>query len=79
MIAYSIGVIHLIRELWYTHPHITQPWYMDEAGEGGKLERILEQFQDLQARGTPRGCSPEPTNSILIVALMNVARAEEFF
>ena len=40
---------------------------------------ILEHFQDLQARGPPRGYFPDPTNSILFVALRNVAWAEELF
>ena len=30
-------------------------------------------------RGPPRGYFPEPTNSILVVAPMNVSREEEFF
>ena len=32
----------------------------------------------MQVRGPPRGYFPEPTNSILVVAPMNVSR-EEFF
>ena len=61
------------------HPCVTQPWYADHAGAGGEFGRILEQFQYLQARGPPRGYFLEPTNSFLIVAPRNVARAEEFF
>ena len=34
---------------------------------------------DLQARGPARGYYPEPTNSILVVALGNVARSKEHF
>ena len=64
MIIYGKGFLPLIRELQYTHPNVTQPWYADDAGAGGKLGHILEHFQDQQARGPPRGC---------------VARAEEFF
>ena len=55
MIAYGIGVIPLIRKIQDTHTHVTQPWYADDVGEGGKFGRILQQFQDLQERGTPRG------------------------
>ena len=61
MIAYGIGVPPLIRELRGAHPQVTQPWYVDDTGAGGKLQKILEQFKDLQARGLARGYYPEPT------------------
>ena len=51
MIAYIIGVLSLIRELWGAHPRFTQPCYADEAGAGGKFQQILEHFRDLQAQG----------------------------
>ena len=50
MIAYSIGVIPLFRELQDAHPRITQPWYVYDTGLGGKYGSILTRFQDLQAR-----------------------------
>ena len=34
IISYGIGVLPLIRELRYTHPCVTQPWYADDAGAG---------------------------------------------
>ena len=68
MIAYDIGVLHLIRELWGSHPRVTQPWYVEDTGSGGKLANILEHLWGLQARGPARGYYPEPTKSILIVA-----------
>ena len=74
MIAYGIWVLPLIRELREAHPCVTQPWYTDDAGEGGELGHIMEHFQDLQVRGAPRGYLREPTKSILVVALQNVAR-----
>ena len=33
----------------------------------------------MYARVTPRGYLPDPTKSILVVALRNVSRAEELF
>ena len=39
MIAYGIGILPLIRDLWYTHPQITHSWYADEAGSGGETCR----------------------------------------
>ena len=79
IIAYGIGVLPLIRELWGYHPRVTQPWYADNAGSGGEFTNILEHLRDLQARALDRGYYPEPTKRILVVAPGNVARAEEFF
>ena len=67
MITYGIGVLPLIRELLGAHPRVTQPWYADDAGAGGKFEQILVHLQDLQALVPPRGYYPEPTKSILVV------------
>ena len=67
-IAYGIGVLPLIREIRGSHPRITQPWYADDVGAGGKFIHILAHLRDAQARGPPRGYYPEPTKSILVVA-----------
>ena len=79
MIAYGIGVLSLIQELWDAHPPVTQPWYADNAGAGGTSEQILTHFQDIQALETPQGYLPKLTKSVLVVAPRNVAMAEEFF
>ena len=62
-------------ELWGAHPRVTQTWYADDVGAGGKFQNILEHFRDLQARGTARGYYPEPTKSILVVSPGNIACA----
>ena len=79
MIEYGIGVLPLIWELRDAHPRVTQPWYADDAGAGGTFQQVQAYFRDLQARGPARGYYPEPTNSILVVAPGNVARAEDHF
>ena len=79
MIAYGIGILPLIRELREAHPQVTHPWYADDAGAGGTFHHILAHLWDMQARAPPRAYFPGPTNSILVVAPNNVARAEEFF
>ena len=79
IIAYGISVPPFIRELQGAHPWVTQPWYSDDAGAGGKFTNIMEHLRDLQARGLAQGYYPEPTKSILVVAPGNVARAEEHF
>ena len=79
MIAYDIGLLPLIREIWGAHTRVTQPWYADDAEAGGGFQYILAHLRDMQARGPSRGYFPEPTKSILVVAPINVAREEEFF
>ena len=79
MIAYGIGVLLLIRDLRRDHPHVTQPWYADDAGAGGSFEAVMSHFRDLQLKGPARGYFPEPTKSILVVAEQNVPRAKEYF
>ena len=79
MIPYGIGVLPLIREIRGAHPQVTQPWYMDDAGAGEKFQHILAHLRGMQERIPPRGYLPEPTKSILVVAMRNVARKEEFF
>ena len=79
MIAYGIGVLLLMRELWVARPRVIQPWYADDAEAEGKFTKILEHLRGLPARGPSRGYYPDPTRIILVVALVNVARVEEFF
>ena len=79
MIAYGIGVLPLIRELRGSHPRVTQPWYTDDSGAGGKFVHILAHIRYLQAWGSSRGYFLEPTKSILVMAPRHVAWAEEFF
>ena len=79
MITYGIGLLPLIRELRGAHPRVTQLWYADDAGAGGKFSHILEHLRDLQERGPERGYYPDPTISILAVAPGNVAQVQEFF
>ena len=78
MIAYGIGVLPLIRKLREAHPRATQPWYADDAEVGKMFKDMQAHFQDLRARGPARGYYPEPTKSILVVALGNVAQADKF-
>ena len=79
MIVYGIGVLPLIRELRNAHPRVTQPWYADDAEAGETFKQILEHFRDLQARGPACRYYPDPTKSILVVALGNVVWSEEHF
>ena len=67
MIAYGIGVLPLIRVLRKDHTQVSQPWYADDAGAGGKFEAVMAHFRDLQLKGPARGYFPEPTKSILVV------------
>ena len=37
MVAYGMGIPPLIQELQTARPIVTQPWYADDAGKGGKF------------------------------------------
>ena len=78
-IAYGIGFLPLIRVLRSDHPQVYQPWYADDAGEGGKFRDIMAHFRDLQLKGPAQGYFPNPTKSILVVSEQNVPRAKEYF
>ena len=79
MIVYGIGVLPLIRKLRGAHPWVTQPWYNDDTGAGGKFPNIMEHLRDLQERVPAQGYYPEPTKIILVVAPAIVAQTEEHF
>ena len=51
MIAYGIGVHPLIRNLRRDRHRVTQPWYADDAGAGGKFGDVMAHFRYLQLRG----------------------------
>ena len=48
-------------------------------GRGGAFHQVQAHFWDLQARGPAQGYYPEPTKIILVVALGNLAQAEDHF
>ena len=79
MIAYGIWVLPLIRVLRTDHPQVSQPWYADNAGAGGKFGAAMAHFRDIQLKGPARGYFPEPTQSILVVSEKNVPQAKEYF
>ena len=79
MITYGIGVLPLIRVLRTDHPQVSQPWYADDAGAGGKFGVVMPHFRDLQLKGPAQGYFSEPTKSILVVSVQNLPRATEFF
>jgi hypothetical protein len=79
MFAYGIGILPLIRQLKKEFPLVEQPWYTDNAGAGGKFDRIRSQFLRLVKLGPTFGYFPESTKSILIVAQHNLESATSVF
>ena len=79
MIGYGIRFLPLIRELQKAHPCVTNSWYAVDVGAEWIFEHILDHFKDIQERGPPRGCFPDMTKSILVLAQRNLRRSEEFF
>jgi hypothetical protein len=74
MFAYGIGILPLIRLLKVEFPAVEQPWYVDDAGVGGKFTEIRRFFSKLQETGpNPNfGYYPEPRKSILVVPQHNL-------
>ena len=60
MIAYSIGILPLIKKLKKEFPDVTQPWYADDAGALGTLVRIKSYFHLIERHGLGQGYDPEP-------------------
>ena len=79
MIAYGIRFLPLIRVLRKDHPQVSQPWYADDVGAGGRFKAVMAHFRDLQLKGPDRGYFTDLTKSILVVAEHNVPRATEYF
>ena len=79
MIAYSLGILLLIRNLRACHPIITQNWHADDSGAGGNFAGIRQHLDDLIVRAPPQGYLPESNKRILVVSLRNVLREEAFF
>ena len=79
MITYGIGILPLICELRVTYPQVTQPWYADDAGTGGKFTTLQEHMWGMMVQGPPQGYFLEITKRILFVLPRNSQRAEEYF
>jgi hypothetical protein len=72
MFIYGMGLLPLI---W----RLSQPWYTDDAGAGGKFDQIKVYFEKLEEYGPKYGYFPEASKSILIVREHNVEQAKECF
>eukprot|EP00978_Attheya_sp_CCMP212_P035431 scaffold154276_cov33-Attheya_sp.AAC.2 len=76
---YGMGLLPLIRRLKREVDDVSQPWYADDAGAGGKFDRIKVYFEKLEEYGPKYGYFPEASKSISIVREHNVERAKEYF
>ena len=60
MITYGLGILPLIWDLQnsppeqMSRPHVTQPWYDNDAGAGGTFAGICQHIDNLMVQG-PRG------------------------
>eukprot|EP00978_Attheya_sp_CCMP212_P005533 scaffold12431_cov57-Attheya_sp.AAC.8 len=79
MMAYGLIMLPFIKQLKREHPNVSQPWYADDAGAGGKFTAIRKQFERLQELGPARGYFPELSKSILVVREANLAAAQVAF
>ena len=58
IIANGIGVLPLIIELRGAHPHVTHPWYADDAGTGGGVYQHHATPKGFAGAGTGPGLLP---------------------
>jgi hypothetical protein len=68
MIAYTIGVLPLIKKLKVEFPTMHQPWYVDDAGVGANFAHIWAMFKLLLELAPDYGYHSEPSKSILVVS-----------
>jgi hypothetical protein len=79
MVMCGVGLLPLIRILKKAVPDLFQPWHADDAGAGGRFQKIRLYFEKLQVHGPPRGYYPEPSKSVIIVEEQNKKKAETCF
>ena len=78
IVAYNIGVLTLIKRLKAVYPDVTQPWYIDDAGELGTFNSLEIYFNSLKCNGLTWRYYPKTTNIILIVH-PGIIEARELF
>ena len=78
MVAYGIGLPPLIKRLKLAHTDIAQPWYVDDTGALCTLDNIGLYFNSLKRYGLGHGYYPEPSKSVVIVHLDNLAAGKYF-
>jgi hypothetical protein len=76
----GLSLLPLIRQqLKDEFPEVFQPWYMDDAGGGGKFWKIQDYFNRLVELGPKYGYFPEPSKSILAVQKHSKEAAKAYF
>ena len=78
MIAYSIGILQVIKNLKQEIPDITQSWYADDAVNLGMFARLETYFDSLIRHGPGWDNHPNPTKSVLIVRPENLEAGKLF-
>ena len=72
MILYGIRILLIIIELCTAHPHVTQPWYVDDSVAGGTFKSLHYHMSNFLVRGSQRKYFREPTKSIFVVSPQNL-------
>ena len=61
------------------HPHVTQPWYTENTGEGGTFNALHKHMWVMLTRESPQEYFLEPTKIILVIYLRNIQKLEAQF
>ena len=72
LVAYRMGILHLIKKLKSQITNITQPWYAYNAGALGTFARVRSYLNLLKQYDPGQGYYPKPSKSILIMHMYNI-------
>ena len=78
MIAYGIRILSLINNTKQEIPHVSHPWYADDAGALVTFAILWTYFDSLTRQGSRRGYYPEPSKSVLIIRPDNIEAGKLF-
>ena len=72
LVAYRMGILHLIKKLKSQIANITQPWYAYNAGALGTFARVRSYLNLLKQYEPGQGYSPKRSKIILIMHMYNI-------
>ena len=79
MITYRFIILHLIREIEFSHPYVDQPFYADNAGYGDSFVHFKNHLEDIMVWGPTLGNFLKTTKRILVVSELNAQWEKNFF
>ena len=79
MAFYALATVPLINHLQHGFDEVRQVWYADDSAGAGRLRRLLEWWNDLQAMGAAYGYHTNAAKTLLLVKTENMDEASQLF